>query len=143
MESTKAIPVRGGNVLGVDFESLEAITSQFVQVTSEVIVLHDNLAQVEDVATEITLVRACADVCKIAYFLRAKGDEIEVGALEKYDKLLQSSLERILGGPIGTAAVMQASLGVKEGGLGFRRAQDLALPAFIASRLEARWLFEK
>ena len=105
--------------------------------------MHDNLAQVEDVATEITLVRACADVCKVAYLLRAKGNEIEVPALEKYDKLLQSSLERLLGGPIGGPAVMQASLGVKEGGLGFRRAQDLALPAFISSRLEARWLIGK
>ena len=48
-----------------------------------------------------------------------------------------------MGGPVGDAAVIQATTGVKEGGLGFRRARDLALPAYIASRLEARWIIQK
>ena len=105
-ESTKAIPIRGGHVLGIDFEGSESSTSQFEEVAADVTTLHDNLAHVEDVATEITLVRACADVCKVSYILRARGNEVAVPALEKYDKLLQSTLERALGGPIGSASII-------------------------------------
>ena len=39
--------------------------------------------------------------------------------------------------------LLQATSGVHEAGIGFRRSKDLALPAFIASRLESRWIVEK
>ena len=55
--------------------------------------LHDNLTQIEDVATELTLIRACADVCKIVHFCRAKGQEIDGAALKKYDETLQLVVE--------------------------------------------------
>ena len=38
---------------------------------------------------------------------------------------------------------MQASLGVSDADLGMRQAQDIALPAFISSRLESRHLVER
>ena len=44
-------------------------------------------------------------------------------------------------------ALDQAALGVADGGLGFRRASRLAVPAFVASRVESRpfvkWLFDE
>ena len=36
----------------------------------------------------------------------------------------------------------QAALGVAEGGLGMRRARRTALPAFVASRVESRWIVQ-
>ena len=105
-DSTKAIPASGGHILGIDFEGSAQITLQFEEVIEAVEALHANLAQVEDVATEIVLVRACADVCKVTHLLRAGGLGVEIRALEKYDNLLQRSLERIMGGPIGDAAVI-------------------------------------
>ena len=48
-----------------------------------------------------------------------------------------------MGGPIGETAAMQATLGVKEGGLGFRRVRGLALLAFVSSRVGSRWIVEK
>ena len=55
---------------------------------------------------------------------------------------MRHTVERILGGPLDDPSWTQATLGVPDGGLGFRRSRDVALPAFIASRVEARWLLE-
>ena len=43
-------------------------------------------------------------------------------------------------GPLDDFSIWQASLGVSEGGLGVRRCTDAALPAFVASRGESRWI---
>ena len=112
--STKPIPAHGGHVLGINIENFDELSSQFNTVTDEVEALHTNLAQVEDAATEIVLVRACADVCKVTHLLRAGGIGIATESLDKYDKLLKLSLERIMGGPIGETPAMQATLGVKQ-----------------------------
>ena len=45
--------------------------------------------------------------------------------------------------PLDDTSILQATSGVHEAGIGFRRSKDLALPAFIASRLESRWIVEK
>ena len=55
-----------------------------------------------------------------------------------YDKLLRATLERTLAGEVPDAAWQQAGVSVADGGLGMRRATDIAAPAFIASCVEAR-----
>ena len=84
--------------MGIDFEGPDAITSQFEKAVIEVEALHANLSQVEDVATEIVLVRACADVCKVVHLLRANGRGAAVAVLERYDKVVQGTLERLTRG---------------------------------------------
>ena len=118
--STKSIPVSGGHVLGIDFKGATHVSTQFTDAANEVASLHSNLAQVEDVATEVVLMRACADVCKVVHFLRAAGGDIATDALDKYDNILQGSLQRLLGGPLDDTTILQASLGVHEGGIGLR-----------------------
>ena len=56
----------------------------------------------------------------------------------EHDKLLSSSLNNLLGCDDHDEIIEQAACGVQNGGLGLRRARDLAFPAFIASRLDAR-----
>jgi hypothetical protein len=51
--------------------------------------------------------------------------------------MMRESLERTLGGDVGSAGWTQATCGVKDAGLGFRTAYKVALPAFIASRVAA------
>ena len=86
--------------------------------------------------------RSCADIYKVAHLLRAAGPTIDGGALDGYDAMLERSLSRCLGGALDNLSLDQASLGVTEGGLGLRRAAATAMPAFVASRIEARWIVD-
>ena len=110
----------------------------FERLVAKVSTLHEAIDATSYPAVELVLKRKCADVCKAVYTLRANGDRIPMATLLSYDELLRTSLGRTLGGPIGQDAWDQAATTVFSGGLGFRRASDVALPAFIASRT-ASW----
>ena len=81
-----------------------------------------------------------ADVYKVVHILRASGPSIDPAVLREYDSVLRRSLVRCLGGELDRLSADQCAVGVAEGGLGMRRAEPTALPAFVASRTEARWL---
>ena len=126
-------------VLGAE---LHRLREQFSDITDRVGAIHDAISSLDHVSTELVLTRFCADVCKVTYLLRVAGPSMDDDLLDKYDKQGRSSMERILGGPLHDAAWEQGAAGVREGGLGLRRAKDLALPAFVASRIETRPLVE-
>ena len=113
-------------------------TRRFERTISKAKELHEALDCCEDPAVELILKRKCADVSLAAYQLRTVGDRIAVEALESYDEVLKRSVDRMLGGDIEDMAWKQAAVGVRDGGLGFRRAARLALPAVLASRTAAR-----
>ena len=100
--------------------------------------LHQSLAQVDDTASELILLRMCADVCKIVHLLRTAGPAIEEEALELYDETVQKALIRCLGGQLDQFALRQSSLGVTERGLGMRRAIATAVSSYLSSRIECR-----
>ena len=56
--------------------------------------------------------------------------------LERFDGDLKGSLETHLVDELSNEAWQQALAGVIEGGLGFRSSAAIALPAFMASRVE-------
>ena len=70
--------------------------------------------------------------------LRVVGSSIDASALRAHDDQLKHSINDLLGCQISDTASIQSACGVRNGGLGLRRAQDLALPAFIASRTGAK-----
>ena len=111
---------------------------QFLQASEDAAKVQDAISTAEDAATELVLTRRCADVCKITHLLRVAGPAFSPASLQRFDNSVQSSLQRILGGPLDQDTLLQSSVGVHEGGLGLRLATDLALPAFIASRVERR-----
>ena len=76
-------------MLGIDFETSESISIQFEDIADEVASIHSNFAQVEDVATEMVLTRACANVCKVVHLLRAAGEDVNMEALKKYDNIYE------------------------------------------------------
>ena len=75
----------------------------------------------------------CFSIPKLMYFLRSAPCFKEVDILQQYDQQLRSSLENILNITLEEQAWEQSTLPVAKGGLGIRRASDLALPAFLAS----------
>ena len=131
------------HVLGIDFGDDEgepvggAPSAQFAGAAARVAAVHSAVAALGDVPAELVLLRRCADVCKVVHLLRASGPALAADALAGYDAMVERSLGRLLGGPLDAAAVAQARLGARVGGLGLRSAADLALPAFYASRTEA------
>jgi hypothetical protein len=137
-DTTSEDPARQQHVLGVDFG---AVAMQFEAATEQVAELHEALALVEDTACEMILLRKCADVCKVVHLLRAAGPSIGEDALKSYDALLGRSLQRCLG-RLDDLSLRQACLGVADGGLGMRRAAATALPAYVACRVECRWLVQ-
>ena len=129
-------------MLGVDFgHGDHSVSCQFRRAIALAGELHSALAQVGHAGCELILLRKCADACKVIHLLRAAGPSIDPAILDEHDAQLARSLQRCLG-PLDSMALDQASLGVDEGGLGLRRAANLALPAFLASRAESRWIVE-
>ena len=100
------------------------------------------IASLNHPAAELVLTRTCADVCNITYWMRCYGDRVPAETCEQFDLQLRRSLEDTLGGGLHDAAWWQATLGVKNSGLGLRTAHDSCLPAFIGSRVSARPLVE-
>jgi len=125
-------------VLGIAMGIPGCVGEQFMHAVGTVRGTHASLTDVEDPATELTLARRCADVCKVTHLLRANGDAIPTHACDAFDSSMRSSLERILAAPLDWASWAQATSSVPNAGLGFRCGSDTALPAFIASRVAAR-----
>ena len=96
------------------------------------------LLEVGHAPTEMVLTRLCGDVAKVTYNLRLNGDIVTDSQLGAHDQSLRRSLEAILGGEVTDAAWTQATVGVRQGGLGLREARGIALSAFLASRIASR-----
>ena len=142
LNSTTKERAREYHVLGIDFGTDDrSTTSQFNAAAIKISSLHTSISCLGDTACELVLLRKCADVCKVVHLLRAVGPDIQREALGKYDALLAATLQRCVG-PLDEYSLKQASLGVGEGGLGMRRSIDLAIPAFVASRTESRWMIK-
>ena len=84
------------------------------------------------------MTRRCGDVCKVTHLLRAHGQKLSQASLDSFDRELEKSLELVACGPLHPEAAKQAKLGTKQGGLGARTAADVALPAFVASRVQSQ-----
>jgi hypothetical protein len=69
----------------------------------------------------------------LTYFMRTSHLFMEPHFLEKFDKVLQESLQTNLNTKLNELSWNQASLPVSFGGIGVRKSQDVALPAFISS----------
>ncbi len=132
--------------------ALAGAAQQFGEKVRAVGVLHASIAELEDPGVELALTRGCAAVSKVMYLLRALGPQLDSDAgrglpddvLSSYDDLVDAAVSRIAGEDLSGEATEQASLGVRLGGLGLRRATATALPAHAASLIDAapwvQWL---
>ena len=66
-------PSKQTHVLGTDFGEEFNPCHQFREIAKKVADLHDALTLVEDTASELVLLRTCADVCKVVHLLRTSG----------------------------------------------------------------------
>jgi hypothetical protein len=127
-----------GKQLGVGIGGPAQRASDFCKKTKVVQRMNDQIRQVGGTLAEMVLSQACLGVAKVTHLLRACGDELceEAGALQTFDRVQDGTLGRLVPG-CDNEGQTQASLSVKVGGLGLRRARDTALPAVVASRAMA------
>jgi hypothetical protein len=91
------------------------------------------LARFGDGQVELLLLRSCLGLPKIIYSLRTTPPH-KIGApLARFMELLISSLSRIVGMPLSRAALAQALLPIKWGGLGILDPTPTAYAAFLSS----------
>ena len=132
-------PSDPGCTLGVALGGPGARAEQLRKKTQVVQLMHDRLRRIGKTGPELVLAQACLGVGKVTHLLRACGDELfqEEHSLATFDAVFDGTLCRLAPG-CDAYALRQAALGMRAGGLGVRRASDVALPAVIASRAVAR-----
>ncbi|XP_049886857.1 uncharacterized protein LOC126381429 [Pectinophora gossypiella] len=81
----------------------------------------------------LLLLRVCFAVPKITYLLRTTPTWLCPDEVGLFDGTLRDTLEIILNVSLSDDQWCQASLPIRYGGLGVRRAGDVGLPAFLAS----------
>jgi hypothetical protein len=114
------------------------VVEQFAEVMKGAFDLHAAIDEVQDAAVEMVLKSECAGVSKVTHLLRAEGDNLSSSNLSHWDDAMRCSLGRSLNGELEDHAWAQAASGYDQGGLNGKTAVDLALPAFLASRVAAR-----
>ena len=125
-------------VLGVVLGDVHGRVSHFEAALANAQSMHEAIDRVGDAAVELVLKGECAGVSKVVHILRATGDLLPPAVLSSVDERLRVSLGESLGGDVAGDAWSQAQCPFSHGGLGWSSAADLALPAFISSRVSAR-----
>ena len=80
----------------------------------------------------LLLLRVSFSAPRVQHLLRCS-PSVDNPAVDSFDSLLRSALSHIANSDISDNQWLQASLPVKDGGLGIRQVCSLALPAFLAS----------
>jgi len=80
----------------------------------------------------LILLRSSFSAPKVLHLLRCSPSAGHP-ALERFDSLLRRSIQNITNSDLSDVKWLQASLPVRDGGLGVRRVSSLAIPAFLAS----------
>lgn len=135
----KILDAPPAKVLGVGIDG-EDVREQFRSATSGVKHACDALQSLDDPAVELALLRLSTNVCRVSHLLRAVGPIVSSADLDAVDEVVDTTLSGILGGAVRGPALDRASLSARHGGLGLRRAREVQLPAFVASRTESRAL---
>ena len=80
----------------------------------------------------LILLRSSFSAPRVLNLLRCS-PSVSHSALDRFDSLLRSAVQSITNSDLSDIQWLQASLPVRDGGLGVRRVSSLALPAFLAS----------
>jgi len=80
----------------------------------------------------LVLLRSCFAIPKLQYILRAS-PAYNADEIRKFDDTLREAVSKVTNVALSDEAWLQATLPVELGGLGVRRAGDIALPAFVSS----------
>ena len=130
-------PQDAGPTLGVVTGSVEVVKSQLEKKQRVVQAMQSRVAICRDVQAEHVLNRQSLGVSRVTHILRVHGRRLQqAGALAQFDQMTSGEMDRLFPG-LTEESHEQATLGAAWGGLGWRRASDVALPANLAALVTA------
>ena len=127
----RTVSVQDAELLGAPLHA-EGIPGAIREKISALARLKNNLSHV-GVHNSLFLLKNCFLLPKLLYILRTVPTWSCGEELDYFDKTQRDILENTLNVRITDEAWTQAALPVKDGGLGVRRASDLAIPAYFSS----------
>ena len=118
-------------LLGASIGSTEEIDSTLSRKVAEFQRLTSRLKQL-NAHDAFFLLKNCFSLPKLQYVLRC-APCFNSQVLHRYDNMIRDTLQSILNVELTDSAWQQATLPVKNGGIGIRLATQVALPAFLSS----------
>ena len=103
----------------------------------------NKLPLLEDPQLQLCLLCSTQALPKLVYSLRTCKTENINSALMRFDHLQKCALEEIIGAPLTSIAVAQASLPVSKGGLGLRKATLHSRAAYLSSSVQSKAIVDK
>ena len=128
-----------GSVGGVEFlgspvfGSEEYYCGHIAKRVDKVLQCQEKLLDMDDPQIQLLLLRSCLSSCKINNLLRTVPPNKGIQQLAKFDSNLRVCLDAIIRCSTSDMSWLQASLPVRQGGLGLREAVRMSSSAFIGS----------
>lgn len=110
-----------------------AFVKVFTKKLHQLQLLFSRLSELDNYQIAYYMLKNCLSVPKLIFLLRTSPTWNHTELLEEMDKAIKSTLETLTNSTLHYDQWTLASLPVRCGGLGVRRVQDLALPAFLSS----------
>ena len=134
------IPVtrRGFSLLGCPIGPPDFCEEVFQQRILKVKASLSTLREMADSQLEITLLRSCLSLPKVAFVLRSCPPSYIYSATDTFDRVIREALEATIGGPLPNWSWRKASLPSSRGGLNLRSATLHAPAAFLDSSIRSR-----
>ena len=131
LQSFKRVPVSEAFLLGAPLSQGPALDQAWSERCND---LTRALERLKLIASQdaLILLRASFSAPRVQHLLRCSPSAGHA-ALESFDELLRTGLSYLTNCDLSDSEWIQASLPVRDGGLGVRRVSMLALPAFLAS----------
>ena len=127
----KPIETSDALLLGAPIGGMQSIDQALVATLHELRRLSGRLAHL-NAHDALFLLKNCFAVPKLTYTLRCAPCYTRQ-LLSEYDDVMRAALQSVLNVSISDEAWNQATLPVAKGGIGVRRATQIALPAFLSS----------
>ena len=125
------VPLSQATLLGAPITDGLALSTSLSSAVTDLTKAIERLRHL-DAHYALILLRACFSAPKLMFILRGSPCH-QHPALDEFDTQLKLGISQITNTAISDLQMLQASLPVKDGGLGIRSVASLALPAYLAS----------
>jgi len=110
-----------------------AIDGIFSEKRNQLQLLFDRLIELDNHHIAFYILKNCFALPKLVYLLRVTPTVNHREMLEEIDVGIKVTAEKLINAKLNEKEWIESSLPVRCGGLGIRKVQDLALPAFLSS----------
>ncbi len=128
--------VSDGNIdiVGVPFGSSEFIKEHVSKQLDELETFCERIRKLNDPQYAFLLLSQHAAICKVNFFMRTVPPEKLSASMKRYDRLINTTMEFIIGCPLSNSQYTLSSLAFRNGGLGMRNANQISCAAFLGSQ---------